>query len=236
VDLQAFAPAPGDGAWLDRLADLKAAPRGVVRIGLVATYARWKGHGCFLQALGRLRQVNAVAPFRGYVVGGPLYQTPGSQVTRVELEEFAQRAGVADRVGFVPFQHDPAGVYRALDVVVHASTQPEPFGLTIAEGMACGRAVVVSAAGGAAELFTDDHDAVGVPPDDPAALAAALARLAGDADLRQRLGASARHTAVARFGQDRFARQVVDFYERLLGGHPAPASAPAAARLLDTRV
>jgi hypothetical protein len=35
-------------------------------------------------------------------------------------------------------------VYRALDVVVHASTQPEPFGLTIVEAMACGRAVVAS--------------------------------------------------------------------------------------------
>jgi glycosyltransferase involved in cell wall biosynthesis len=235
VDLRAFAPTPGDGAWLDRLAGLAPAPRGVVRIGLVATYARWKGHHCFLDALARLRQLQPAAPFRGYVVGGPLYQTHGSQVTQAELEVFARQAGVADRVGFVPFQRDPAPVYRALDIVVHASTEPEPFGLTIAEGMACGRPVVVSAAGGAAELFTHDHDAVGVPPNHPAALATALDRLADDDVLRQRLGANARQTAVARFGQDRFARQVIDFYERLLAGQPAAAPASAAAQLLDTR-
>ena len=67
-----------------------------------------------------------------------------------------------DSVGFVPFVEDPVPVYRALDVVLHASTQPEPFGLTVVEAMACGRAVVVSAAGGAAELFTDGVDALGV--------------------------------------------------------------------------
>ena len=49
---------------------------------------------------------------------------------------------------------------RALDVVVHASTQPEPFGLVIAEAMACGRAVVVSSGGGAAEIVTPGEDAL----------------------------------------------------------------------------
>jgi glycosyltransferase involved in cell wall biosynthesis len=224
VDVQAFAPGACDGDWLDQLAGLAPAPPGVLRIGLVATYARWKGHGAFLDALGRLRHNHAAPPVRGYLIGGPLYQTHGSQVTRAELQELARQAGVADRVGFVGFQEDIAPAYRALDVVVHASTQPEPFGLTIVEAMACGRAVVVSRAGGAAELFCHDHDAVGVPPGDPAALAATLDRLARDLSLRQRLGANARQTAVERFSQQRFARQVVAFYERL-----------PAARLIDMR-
>ena len=53
---------------------------------------------------------------------------------------------------------------RALDIVVHASTEPEPFGLTIAEGMASGRAVIVSAAGGAAEIVQDGVDALTCAP------------------------------------------------------------------------
>ena len=52
--------------------------------------------------------------------------------------------GIEQYVVRVPFVADTAGVYRSLDVVVHASVKPEPFGLTIAEAMACGRAVVVS--------------------------------------------------------------------------------------------
>ncbi len=55
---------------------------------------------------------------------------------------------------------------RALDIVVHASTRPEPFGLVIAEAMACGRAVITSAAGGAAEIVESEVDALTHTPGD----------------------------------------------------------------------
>lgn len=202
VDTGHFAPAGGDAHDLDRLAGLP--PGDFVRVGLVATYANWKGHAVFLEALARLP---AGLPVRGFVVGGPIYTTAGSQWAREDLVRSADRLGLAGRVGFVPFQPDPADVYRALDVVVHASTRPEPFGLTIAEAMSCGRAVVVSAAGGAAELFADGVDAVGHPPGDVAALAGVIQRLASDPELRTRLGREARKAAVARFGLDRFGRE-----------------------------
>ena len=164
VDTDHFAPADRDGAELDRLAGLELAGPGVVRVGLVATYANWKGQDVFLDALARLPATGP--PVRGYVVGGPIYATAGSQFTRDELERRAAANGLAGRVGFVPFQTDPADVYRMLDVAVHASTRPEPFGLTIAEAMGCGKPVVVAAAGGAAELFTPGHDGLGHTPGD----------------------------------------------------------------------
>ena len=206
VDLAHFRP--GDGDDLDRLAGLPPAPSGTVRVGLVATYARWKGQLTLLDAAALLPTL----PVRWYVVGGAIYHT-AAQLTDAELRAAAQQRGVADRVAFVGFQPDPVGVYRALDVVVHASTQPEPFGLTIAEAMACGRAVVVSAAGGAAELFTHDHDALGVSPGDAPALAAAVRRLVEDAGLRARLGASARATAEARFDVSHYGPRLVAVYE-----------------------
>ncbi len=202
--------APGPGVDLDALAGLPPGPPGILRVGLVATYANWKGHGVFLEAVARVPGV------RGYVVGGPVSTTAGSQVSRGEL--VAQAAALGLRVGFVPFQADPRGVYRALDVVVHASVRPEPFGLTIAEGMSCGRAVVVSAAGGAAELFAEGHDALGHPPGDVAALAAAIRRLAADGALRARLGAAARATAVGRFGLARYGRELAVAYRTVAGG------------------
>ena len=154
VDTDHFAPADRDGAELDRLAGLAPAGPGVVRVGLVATYANWKGQDVFLDALARLPATGP--PVRGYVVGGPIYATAGSQFTRDELEQRAAANGLAGRVGFIPFQTDPADVYRMLDVAVHASIRPEPFGLTIVEAMGCGKPVVVAAAGGAAELFTPE--------------------------------------------------------------------------------
>jgi glycosyltransferase involved in cell wall biosynthesis len=215
VDVDHFFPGEGDGLRLDRLAGLPEAVPGTIRIGLVATYALWKGHRVFLEA-ARLALREAQASLRFYVVGGPLYRTVASQVSREELEALANQLGVRAQVGFVPFQPDPADVYRALDVVVHASTRPEPFGLTIAEAMACGRAVVVSRAGGAAELFTPDVDALGVPPGEAAALAGAIGALAHDPTRRRALGQAARRTATEKLSRERLAREVLALYRQLV--------------------
>ncbi len=214
VDTDHFAPADRDGADLDRLAGLAPADPGVVRVGLVATYANWKGQDVFLDALARLPATGP--PVRGFIVGGPIYATAGSQFDRDELERRAAANGLTGRVGFIPFQSDPADVYRMLDVAVHASTRPEPFGLTIVEAMACGKPVVVAAAGGAVELFTPGHDGLGHTPGDVTGLTDAIARLAADPALRARLGSNARQTAVERFSQERYGREMAAVYEACL--------------------
>jgi glycosyltransferase involved in cell wall biosynthesis len=130
------------------------------------------------------------------------------------LRARAASLAVQDRVGFTGFVPNPAAAMRALDVVVHASTEPEPFGLVIAEGLACGRPVIVSAAGGAAELVEAGRDALTFEPGDAAALAHAITRCATDASLRARLGTAARATAVRRFDPDEFTRAFLEIYER----------------------
>jgi glycosyltransferase involved in cell wall biosynthesis len=204
VDLDRFAPGPGDGATLDDLAGLPRVDEGTVRVGLVATYARWKGHEVFLRAASRL--IDHMARF--YIVGGPIYATGGSQFSLDELRALSRSLGLGDRVGFIPFQADPVPIYRSLDVMVHASTRPEPFGLTIAEAMACGRAVVVSAGGGAAELFEPGVSAVGVRPGDPDALSAAIRALIEGPGRRERLGREAREAARAHFDRSRLGPEL----------------------------
>lgn len=215
VDLSRFAPGPA--ADLDRLAGLPPAPPGTVRVGLVATYARWKGHLTLLDAARRLGEMDPELQVQWYIVGGPIYHT-AAQHSEAELRAAAAERGLTGRVGFIPFQANSAGVYRGLDVVVHASTLPEPFGLTVAEAMACGRAVIVSAGGGASELFTDGVDAVGVAPGDSAALAAAVGRLARDPAERARLGEMARQAAVSRFNDDGYGQALLQLLGRVHSG------------------
>lgn len=210
VDLKTFVP-EGPAQDLDAAAGWAPPTSPVVRVGLVATFARWKGHEVFLRALS---QLPATLPMRAYVIGGPLYDTSGSQYSMDELKALARHAGVHDRVAFTGFLR-PAPAMRALDVVVHASTRPEPFGLAIAEAMACGRAVITSASGGAAELVEADVDALTHVPGDADTLAAAIGRLVADATLRHRLGAAARISACRRFDPDRLAREVVEVYEQV---------------------
>jgi glycosyltransferase involved in cell wall biosynthesis len=213
IDVEAFSPGAEDPALLDRLAGLAPAPVGTLRAGLVATYARWKGQDVFVEAIARLPP-EARRRARFYVVGGPIYDSIGSQFSEAELRERAARAGLGAEVGFVPFVADPARVFRALDVAVHASTRREPFGRTIAEAMACGTPVVSARGAGAAELL-DGADPVQFEAGDPASLATALAAVLTSAELRERLGRDGRAVAVRRFSRDRLASELLGAYRAL---------------------
>lgn len=220
IDARRFSPDSGEPFDLDRAAGLSAATPGTMRVGLVATYARWKGQDVFIRAAAAGGLRSGGPPVRYYVIGSPIYETSGSQFTEKELRRLAAEAGVADTLGFVPYQADVAKVYRALDVAVHASTRPEPFGLAIAEAMACGKAAVVAAAGGAVELFTDGQDGLGHAPGDAAGLSNAILRLVGDDDLRTRIGESARQTALERFSTARLGREIAGIYASCLPARP----------------
>jgi len=209
VDLERFTPA-GPCADLDALAGLPRLPPDGIRIGLVGTFARWKGHGVFLDALASLR---GLGHLRGYIVGGPIYHTDSSQYSREQLRARAEALGLGDRVGFTGKVDDVSAVLRALDIAVHASTEPEPFGLVIAEAMACGRAVVVSRAGGAAEIA--QGGAVFHEPGNSAELADRLRELVGDPARRASLGAQGRDAAVRLFSRTRLRDTLVPVYEAL---------------------
>jgi glycosyltransferase involved in cell wall biosynthesis len=222
VDVERFAPGPGDGAHLDALASLPAAPPGTLRVGLVATYARWKGHDVFLEAASRVMRQAPAASVRFYIVGAPLYRTAGSQFSAEELRERVEHLGLAGRVGFVPFQSDPASVYRALDVFVHASTRREPFGLTIAEALACGRPAIISSLSGAAESLRDGEDVLTLEPGNADTLAAALRRLLEDEAMRVTLSRAARHAAEHHFSRERYARDILAVYRSLVPARGQP--------------
>ncbi len=208
VDLERFAPA-GPALDLDALAGVPAATPGTIRIGLVATFGRWKGQDVFLRALARLTRD---VPWRGYVVGGAIYQTRGSQWSLDQLTGIARELGIADRVAFTGVVHDVPAAWRAIDIAVHASTQPEPFGMAIAEAMSCGRPTVVACAGGAAEIIRDGTDAVAYAPGDESGLALALSGLLTDAAARSRLGAAARRTAERLFDERRLGPELATVY------------------------
>jgi glycosyltransferase involved in cell wall biosynthesis len=189
-----------------------------VKVGLVATYALWKGHDIFIQAIGQIakQQPELKDRVKFYIIGGAIYQTDRSQHSRTSLQQLASAVNVEDWLEFIDFQRDIVSSYNMLDIVVHASTQPEPFGRTIVEAMACERAVIVANAGGAAELFTHNQDALGVTPGDPVALAAAILELIRSPAKRVAMGTAGRKTAIDRFDLDRLGREAIALYQKLI--------------------
>ncbi|SCF72553.1 Glycosyl transferases group 1 [Streptomyces sp. Ncost-T6T-2b] len=106
---------------------------------------------------------------------------------------------------------------HAADVLVLPSRW-EGMALAPLEAMACGRAVVLTDVNGAREsLPPGDEDHCLVPPEDPAALAAALTALLTDPDLREAVSRRAlRHTRAA-FDVRRTAGAVAGLYQELVG-------------------
>jgi starch synthase len=106
----------------------------------------------------------------------------------------------------------------------------EPLGIVNLEAMACATAVVATATGGIPEVVEDGVTGLLVPfdpvddpsrtPKDPEAFAGAIAervnRLLGDPAEAKRMGEAGRERAVAHFGWDRIAEQVLTLYERLV--------------------
>jgi glycosyltransferase involved in cell wall biosynthesis len=211
VDARKFHP-EGSVCDLDALCKLPPAGRGVIRVGLVATMAHWKGHALFLRAVAVLGET---LPIRAYVVGGALYKTNGSQTDPAELKDLARKLDIEDRVGFTGFVDDPASVMRALDIVVHASTKPEPFGLVIAEAMASGKPVIISEAGGAAEILKLSSAGLGFTPGSVIGLAARISEFAQDPGLRSTMAARGLAAAQRYFGQQRLAGELIGVYRQV---------------------
>jgi glycosyltransferase involved in cell wall biosynthesis len=217
IDLDEFRPAPCDREHLGTLAGLPPPAPNACLIGLVATYAWWKGHRTFIEAAARVHAKEPERAHRFYIVGGPIYGRSGSELSVDDLRRQITELGLERSVGLVPFQRDTAAAYRGLDIVVHASERPEPFGRTIVEGMATGRPVVVARGGGADELFTEGETALGHRAGSADDLSRALLTLTSDPALRERLSTRARTEAERRFDRRRLGAEIHTGYGELLG-------------------
>ncbi len=176
---------------------------------IVGRLAPWKGQDVFLDAFA---SAFPDGDEQAVIIGSALF---GEDDWADHLRDRVVDLGLVDRVTFTGFVDDVPGALVGVDVLVHASVIPEPFGQVVVEGMANGLAVVAAAAGGPLEILTDEVDGLLSPPGDVAQLAERLRRLRDSPALCRELGARARETA-AQFAPERVAAQVRAVYADLL--------------------
>ena len=165
-----------DELWPD--ADLTA--------GIFGRITEWKGQLILLEAISRLPRFHAV------IVGDALF---GEQSYKDLLLERASRPDLRGRVHFLGFRQDIPTLMRAIDIAVHASVAPEPFGRVIVEGMLARKPVIATWAGGAAEIIQDQASGILVTPGSIDEMGAALDLLQNNPESRERMAKSGRERA-----------------------------------------
>jgi len=181
------APAPSERANLRDELGLDDRPI----IGIFSRLAPWKGQHVLLDAVRAIPQVQVL------IVGDALFD--GDQTYAARLRDMTAESGLSERVRFMGFQEKVPSLMHACDLIVHASTAPEPFGRVIVEGMLAGKPVIASRAGGAQEIIQHGTNGLLVSPDDSAALRRSIQNLLQNPERTRQLAQQGRRDATQRY-------------------------------------
>ncbi len=198
VDVQHFAPLP--------------MPRGNPAIvALVSRMLRDKG---VLDAVAAIRSLRARnLPIELILAGAPDPDNPGS-LSEAELLLLGSEPGVT----WLGVVEDVREVWRRAAIAVLPSTYGEGVPKALLEAAACARPIIASDVPGCREAVQAGENANGilVPPRDFAALAEAIAALAVDPALREKMGNNGRRLAEARFAEEIIARETLSLYRNAI--------------------
>jgi glycosyltransferase involved in cell wall biosynthesis len=152
--------------------ELDIAP-GRLLVAMAGHLRPWKGQDVVLRALSRLatgERSRILVAFAGAA-------TADEAVYERGLHETVAREKLEECVCFLGARSDVPALMAAADVVLHASTEPEPFGLVVIEGMALGKIVVASRLGGPLETVSEDAGML-FDPREPSELTSILQNVA----------------------------------------------------------
>ncbi len=201
VAAERYAPRPADAELRRRF----GAADGELLVGLVGGLRPMKGHRVVVEAAARLAAERL--PVHFVFVGRGNQEGP--------LREMLQRAGLGARITLTGFLDDLPAAMATLDVGLYVSFESEGMSRVVWEYLAAGCPLIASRVGVVPEALVDGDHALLVPAGDAAALARALRRLAGDGDLRRRLGEAGRRLVAARYSGGRVAAALEEHYRRL---------------------
>ncbi len=168
--------------------------------GIAGRITPWKGQQLFLDIADDWIRSGRPGNF---VLLGRAFNEDASFDT--SLREFIRSRGLEPRIRFLEFQSDMASALASMDVLLHCSTRPEPFGRVLIEAMAVGVPVIGARDGGVPEIINDGENGLLAATGDVGSYRAAMHRLVSEPGLAERVVAAGRETVARRFTVDRVA-------------------------------
>jgi glycosyltransferase involved in cell wall biosynthesis len=178
VDPERFAPSPE--------------PEGGIVVGVASRLIRSKGIDVAVRAVGEL---NRMGKDISLLIAGDVDEQNPDHYGASELAAWRATPGVRllGKVSDIP------AFWRDAHIACLPSRGGEGLPRTLLEAASCGRPIVTTAIPGCADFVEDGMTGLTVPPNDASALAVAIARLADDAGMRARMGATGRAKVLAGF-------------------------------------
>lgn len=180
--------------------------------GIVGRIVRWKGHIEFLNAAFVILQT--VPEAKALIIGD---FSDGDADYQQQIQRMIDGSGYSDRIILTGYVKDVGSMYSMMDLCVHTSIEPEPFGLVIIEAMANGIPVIASNLGAPQEIIDDGVNGYIVDPCSSQELASSTIRLLRDDKLRKKMGERGRQHVHKNYNDKDFARAIENIYTGVLG-------------------
>lgn len=186
---------PRERGTLRRMLNL---PESALLVGVLGRFTPWKGQDLFVRLAEAWCRQSAAGHFA--LIGHAFNE---DQPFEQHLRELVRQQGLRDRVHFIPFQRDVTAALADLNLLLHTSLKPEPFGRVLIEAMAAGVAVLAARDGGVPEIIQHWRNGLLAAPGQLTDYLPLLKTILEDAPLRARLAAEGRQSVVDRFSLKR---------------------------------
>jgi glycosyltransferase involved in cell wall biosynthesis len=184
-------------------------------IGIVGNFQEWKGQLTVIRAMDILRRDY---PDLVCLLIGSVSKFQEEDIRYFEaLKTEINCRGLKNNVIMTGYRSDVANLINALDILVHASIAPEPFGRVVLEGMSLAKPVIATNMGGPKEIIEDGVSGILVPPKDPAALASQIDFLLRNSKVRTTIGINGLQRVNERFNIDTFSVNMSNVYSGMFG-------------------
>lgn len=183
-------------------------------VGIVGNIQPWKGQDVVIRAIALLRKE---VPDIVCLIVGDVSKSFQLDVAYLEsLQRLIADQKLDANVIMTGYRRDVANYMNAMDVVIHSSIKPEPFGRVLLEAMSVRKPLVAAAAGGVPEIVVDGTTGFLFTPGNSTELAACLCDLLGDASKRTLMGNNGYDRVVSEFNTNKTTDAISEVYRSVL--------------------
>ena len=186
-----------------------------ILVGIIGRIEHWKGHEYFIE--GIYQALKKIPNLKGLIVGEleKNYTPEKNKLYLRKLLSLVSNKGLEKKIIFGGYRSDIPRVLAGLDVAVHASSKPEPFGLVIIEAMAAGKPVIATKDGGVKEIIHNNEHGHLVHCKDAGAIAEKIIKIVKNKKDSKILGLKAKIRVLKNFTTEIQAQKVEKLYDSI---------------------